>query len=164
MTTFICINLIYFNIKHFNTCSSTNNMNISILKLIYIHRDLLHVLAKNIHHLQEGKIQRMSTSKMIITLLILCILPPWRWPCVYPKPKENVVHCVYKLISKYLCAFCRYHYYIFSVQFLFIFHASNSITVRIRIWNLSYRFTYIKTLKKIYKKYMCVCVCVCVCV
>ena len=51
-------------------------MNISILKLIYIHHDLLHVLAKNIHHLQEGKIQRTNTSKMIITLLILCILPP----------------------------------------------------------------------------------------
>jgi len=122
MMTFIHINLIYFNIKHFNisssSSSSTNKMHVSILKLIYIHRDLLHVSTKNIHHLQEGKIQRMSTLKIIIILLILCIIPPWRWSCVWLKPKENVgVHCVHKLISKYFCAFCRYYYYIFSVQF-----------------------------------------------
>jgi len=74
MTTFIHINLIYFNIKHFNiSSSSANKMHVSIVKLIYIHHDLLNVSAKNIHHLQEGKIQRISTLKMIITLLIFCI-------------------------------------------------------------------------------------------
>jgi len=77
MMPYICINLIYFNIKHFNISSnSTNEIHIHILKLIHVHCDLLHVSAKNIHHLQEGKIQRMGTQKMIITLLILCILPP----------------------------------------------------------------------------------------
>jgi hypothetical protein len=37
-------------------------MHTSILKLIYVHHNLIHFLAKNIHHFEEGKIQRIKTD------------------------------------------------------------------------------------------------------
>ena len=52
---------------------------------------------------------RYSNNFIIIfSVLILCILPIWRWPCVWPKHEG---HRICQSIWIHLCAFCWYYYH-----------------------------------------------------
>ena len=60
----------------------------------------------------------LKCVKILCSVLIHCILPPWRWPNDWPTHVAG--HCLYRLISRYLFAFVGTSVCI-SIEYIYIY-------------------------------------------
>lgn len=60
------------------------------------------------HFISVNWFRYSSNLIIIFSVIIICILPSWRWLRVWPKHEG---HCICQSIWIYLCAFCWYYYH-----------------------------------------------------